>query len=146
MICKYSFFLTVVLLLFKNIAIAQSNKDSLEIQRTIRNFIEGWYEGDPERMEASLHEELISKIVISENGNSRLGIFTASKLIELTDKGGGKDVPKDKQRKDIVILEIYQNVATARVLAYDAMELLHLAKWNEEWKIINILFERAEKY
>ena len=146
MICKYSFFLTVVLLLFNNIVIAQSNKDSLEIQRTIRNFIEGWYEGNPERMEASLHEELISKIVISENGNSRLGIFTASKLIELTDKGGGKDVPKDKQRKDIVILEIYQNVATARVLAYDAMELLHLAKWNEEWKIINILFERAEKY
>ncbi len=124
---------------------SQIQKDSIDIERTIENFIEGWYEGDAERMEASLHEDLVSKIVIPTDEGGRLGRFTAARLIELTKRGGGNQVPEKEQRKEIKILEIYQNAATARVLAYDAMEFLHLAKWKGEWKIINILFERTKK-
>jgi len=140
-------FIGLFFLLFgiQNITNAQTQKDSLAIKSTIKDFIEGWYEGNAQRMEASLHEEVISKIVIPNKEGGRLGRFTAIRLVELTKNGGGTKVPKAKQRKEIKILEIYQNVATARVLAYDAMEFLHLAKWNGQWKIMNILFERSEK-
>ena len=149
---NHSYFKKVVLASFilflttsQFVLYTQTKRDSLDINKTIRNFIEEWYEGNAERMANSLHEEVISKIVIPHNEGDKLGRFTAERLIELTKNGGGTQVPKNEQRKEIKILEIYQNVATARVLAYDAMEFLHLAKWQGEWKIINILFERTIK-
>lgn len=138
-------FFCCFLLFSVSIVKSQTKKDSTDIRNTINDFIEGWYEGNAQRMEASLHDEVISKIVYKAQQRDKLGRFSSTRLIELTKNGGGTNVPKSKQRKEIKILEIYQNVATARVLAYDAMEFLHLAKWNGKWKIINILFERTKK-
>ncbi|WP_299363611.1 nuclear transport factor 2 family protein [Winogradskyella sp.] len=139
----------IILIIFVSLTcsfvVAQSKKDSIAIKNTVKDFIEGWYEGDAKRMENSLHPDVVSKIVIRSDKGIRLGRFTAEKLVTLTRQGGGTDVPKEEQRKNIKILEIYQNMASARVLAYDAMEFLHLAKWEGEWKIMNILFERSKK-
>lgn len=124
----------------------QTRQDSTAIKATALDFIEGWYEGDAERFEKSLHKDLISKVVTSNTQNtSRIENFSAAFLVQLTARGGGKSVPVNQQRKEVKILDIYQNAATVKVLAYDAMEYLHMAMWNGEWKIINILFERSRQ-
>ena len=71
---NHSYFKKVVLALLifflattQFVLYAQTKKDSLDINKTIRNFIEGWYEGNAERMANSLHGEVISKIVIPHN-------------------------------------------------------------------------------
>ena len=103
-----------------------------------------WYDGNAELMESTLQEDAVSKVVTSSGKHSRLEFFSALELVQLTRKGGGKQVPLNERKMDITVLDQFQNAATVKIQAYDAVEYLHLARWKGEWKIINILFERID--
>jgi hypothetical protein len=55
--------------------------------------------------------------------------------------GGGRDIPKGGQSKDVVILEVFQNIASVRINAATWVDYLQLTKYNGERKIINLLYE-----
>lgn len=117
--------------------------DSAGIRRAALDYIEGWYAGDAERMARALHPELAKRIVRTDpqTGQSRLGQQSAMTLVEGTRHGGGRDTPPARQQKDVTILDIYQNAASARVTASDWVDYLQLAKWNGRWVIVNVLWE-----
>lgn len=121
---------------------AQSAADSSGIRQAALDYIEGYYEGDGARMERALHPELAKRIVrTNEQGRSQLGQMSAMSLVLGTRAGGGKDVPAANRRKDVRILDIYQNAASAKIDASDWVDYLHLAKWNGRWVIVNVLWE-----
>ncbi len=122
---------------------AQSVSDADLIKQTALDYIEGWYEGNAERMERALHPELAKRIVRSDakSGRSMLGQMSAMTLVQGTRRGGGKDTPKEKQRKDVTILDVFENAASVKVVASDWIDYLHMAKWNERWVIVNVLWE-----
>ena len=121
---------------------AQSAADSAAIRAAALDYIEGYYEGNGERMERALHPELAKRIVrTNDQGRSQLGQMSAMTLILGTRQGGGKDTPVAEQRKDVKILDIYRNAASARIDASGWVDYLHLAKWNGRWVIVNVLWE-----
>jgi hypothetical protein len=122
---------------------AQSAADSSGIRQAALDYIEGWYEGNGERMERALHPELAKRIVNTNprNGRSMLGQQGAMTLVNNTKGGGGKDTPAAEQRKDVRILEIFGNTASVRVDASTWVDYLHVAKWNGRWVIVNVLWE-----
>lgn len=113
------------------------------IQQAALDYIEGWYEGNAARMEGALHPELAKRIVNTspQNGRSRLDQMSAMTLVMGTRRGGGKDTPKDRQQKDVTILDIYENAASVKVVASDWIDYLHLARFNGRWVIVNVLWE-----
>lgn len=123
---------------------AQGNDEQL-IRKVAKNFMTAWYDGNEKLMESTLQEDAVSKVVSSTGNRSRLEFFSALELIQLTRKGGGQNVPQNERKMDITVLDQFQNAATVKIQAYDAVEYLHLAKWKGEWKIINILFERFKQ-
>jgi len=121
---------------------AQTPSDADLIKQTALDYIEGWYEGNPERMERALHPELAKRIVRTDDrGRSNLGQMSALTLINFTRGGGGKNTPKEKQQKDVTVLDIFGNAASAKVVASDWVDYLQLAKWNGRWVIVNVLWE-----
>jgi len=59
-----------VLLVLGSQASAQSVADATAIKQTALDYIEGWYEGNAERMERALHPELAKRIVrTNQEGN-----------------------------------------------------------------------------
>jgi hypothetical protein len=122
---------------------AQTSADSAAIKATALNYAEGWYEGNAERMEKALHPELAKRIVRTnpETGRSNLQQMSALSLIQGTRNGGGKDTPKEKQQKDVYILDIYENAASVKAVMSGWVDYLHIAKWNGEWRIVNVLWE-----
>jgi putative lumazine-binding protein len=121
---------------------AQSASDSDLIKQTALDYIEGWYEGNAERMERALHPELAKRIVrADQRGRSNLGQMSAMTLVQGTRMGGGKDTPKEKQQKDVTVLDIFGNAASAKIIASEWVDYLHLAKWNGRWVIVNVLWE-----
>lgn len=120
---------------------AQTTADTTAIVETALNYIEGWYEGNAARMEQSLHPDLAKRIVNTREGQSTLQHMGAEQLIQGTAKGYGKQTPQNEQRKDVTILDIYENVASVKVVARDWIDYLHVGKYNGEWKIINVLWE-----
>jgi hypothetical protein len=120
-----------------------SEADSAAIRQAALDYIEGWYEGNAERMERSLHPELAKRIVVadSKTGRSRLDQMSAMTLVQGTRAGYGKKIPKEKQQKDVTILDTYGNTASVKVVASDWIDYLHLAKFNGRWVIVNVLWE-----
>jgi hypothetical protein len=117
--------------------------DSAGIRAAALDYIEGWYEGNAERMERALHPELAKRIVNTDPHNRRtsLGQMGALTLINNTRRGGGKETAADQRRKDVRILDIFGNAASVRVDASTWVDYLQVAKWNSRWVIVNVLWE-----
>lgn len=116
--------------------------DSAAIRATALDYIEGWYEGNPERMARAVHPELAKRIVrTNDQGQSRLDSQSAMTLVNGTRAGGGTRTPKDRQQKDVTILDVFQNAAVAKVVASDWVDYLQLARYNGRWQIVNVLWE-----
>ena len=131
-----------VLLVLGSQASAQSVADATAIKQTALDYIEGWYEGNAERMERALHPELAKRIVrTNQEGNSRLDQMSALTLVQGTRRGGGKTTPKEKLQKDVTILDVFENAASVKVVASDWIDYLHMAKFNGKWVIVNVLWE-----
>jgi Putative lumazine-binding len=112
------------------------------IKQTALDYIEGWYEGNSERMERAVHPELAKRIVrTNPEGRSRLDQQSAMTLVMNTRGGGGKDTPKERQEKQVTILDIYENSASVKVVASDWIDYLHMAKFSGRWVIVNVLWE-----
>jgi len=123
-------------------ASAQSTADVAAIRQTALDYIEGWYEGNAERMERALHPELAKRIVrTNKDGVSQLGQMSAMSLVQGTRRGGGKNTLREQQQKDVTILDVYENAASVKIVAADWIDYLHMAKFNGRWVIINVLWE-----
>jgi hypothetical protein len=119
-----------------------SDADQAAIKQTALDYLEGWYEGNAERMERALHPELAKRIVrTNPEGRSRLDQMSAMSLVQGTRRGGGKSTPKEKQQKDVTILDVFENAASVKVVASDWIDYLHMAKFNGRWVIVNVLWE-----
>ena len=119
-----------------------SDTDKTAITAAAFDYIEGWYEGNPERMERALHPDLAKRIVrTNEQGQSQLQQMSAMGLVQGVKRGGGKNTPKEKQQKDVTILDVYENAACVKVVASDWIDYLQVAKFNGRWVIVNVLWE-----
>src|SRR5215210_7836390 len=139
---KFYFVVALLLLTFVSRAHAQSAADAAAIKQTALDYIEGWYEGNAERMERALHPELAKRIVrTNKEGMSQFSQMSAMSLVLGTRRGGGKNTPKEKQQKDVTILDVFENAASVKVVASDWVDYLHMAKFNGRWAIVNVLWE-----
>ncbi len=143
---KFGLVLMFLFLAFVSKAHAQAPADAAAIKQTALDYIEGWYEGNSERMERALHPELAKRIVrTSKEGMSQFSQMSAMTLVQGTRRGGGKETPKEKQQKDVAILDVYENAASVKVVASDWVDYLHMAKFNGRWVIVNVLWELKPK-
>ncbi|HZI88059.1 MAG TPA: nuclear transport factor 2 family protein [Pyrinomonadaceae bacterium] len=119
-----------------------SDADRQAITQTALDYVEGWYEGNPERMERALHPDLAKRVVFTdEKGRSRLDQMSAMGLVQGVKRGGGKDTPKEKQQKDITILDVFENAASVKAVMAGWVDYMHVAKVNGRWVIVNVLWE-----
>ena len=122
---------------------AQSKEDISAIKQTALDYIEGWYEGNAERMERALHPELAKRIVRTDPKTGRSGLqqMGAMTLVQRTREGIGTRTPRDKQQKEVIILDVFESAACVKIVATDWIDYLHLAKYDGRWKIVNVLWE-----
>src|SRR5215208_5378871 len=89
---------------------AQTAADSAGIRQAALDYIEGWYDGNAERMERAVHPDLAKRIInADQRGRSVLGHQSAMTLVQNTRRGGGKETAPTEQRKDVRILDIFGN-------------------------------------
>src|SRR6266566_9313806 len=136
-------------LLLNSVVIAQNTSpdESVAITKTALDYIEGWYAGDAARMERALHPELAKRMISTDpkTGRSQFNHVGAMALVQHTRDGGGKKTPQDRQLKEVTILDRYNNAAVVKIVASEWIDYLELAKFNGEWKIINVLWELKHK-
>lgn len=121
---------------------AQSPADTAGIRQAALDYIEGWYSANAERMTRALHPELAKRIMNADSlGNVWLRQQGASELIRGTRAGFGAQIPTERRRTDVRILDVFQNAASARIDAGGWIDYLHLVRWQGRWIIVNVLWE-----
>jgi hypothetical protein len=117
--------------------------DHSAIQQAARDYIEGFYEGNAARMERALHPELAKRIVRAdpESGRSQLVEMSALTLVQLTGARVDRPTPVAERQQDVTVLDVFENAASAKVVAGAWIDHLHLARWNGRWVIVNVLWE-----
>ena len=124
-----------------------SSSDNEAIRKTALDYIEGWYSGDAARMERALHPELAKRMISTDpkTGRGQFNHMGAMTLVQRTREGIGKKIPQDRQSKEVTILDRYNNAAVVKIVASDWIDYLEVARFNGDWKIINVLWELEPK-
>lgn len=125
------------------VAPAQSAADSAAIRATALDYVEGWYEGNAERMARAVHPELVKRIISRDTVSGRAWISNqgAGNLVAGTARGGGKNTPMEQRLKEIKILDIYGNAAAVRATMSGWIDYMQMAKIDGRWQIVNVLWE-----
>lgn len=135
----------VVLMVTALPVLAGKAEDKAAIQETVMNYIEGWYESDPEKMASAMHPNLVkcTPARSSHKGGEFLLLTTAEQLTAYAavSQGHTEEMPF---KADITVL--YQNERMAMVkldshIFYDCMGLMKL---NGTWKIVQVMWAYHE--
>ncbi|HHP7239952.1 nuclear transport factor 2 family protein [Longibacter sp.] len=132
-------------LLLTPTAVAQTQADSAAVRQAARDYIEGYYTADAERMERAVHPALKKRMVYThpKTGADSLNRQDARALITGTRQRS--PTPDDQRRAEVRILDIYKDAASVRIDAQRWVDYLQVAKWQGEWKIVNVLWELRQQ-
>jgi hypothetical protein len=102
-----------------------------------RDYVEGWFEGDAGRMERALHPELAKRSIDGDHVRT----LTARQMIDATAEGAGK-LPPEQRGIEVTVEHVDDGIANATVLSDPFVDYLQLARTEEGWKIVNVLWRR----
>lgn len=123
---------------------AQSDEDKAAIEATAMDYIFGFYQGDPDRLERALSPEL-KKLGWGRRADSGpyQGPFymTRDSAKEFAPGyAANENLPADAHHK-VEILDQLDKVASVRIEAVWGIDYMHMAKVDGEWKIYNVIWQ-----
>ncbi len=139
----FALFLFTVALSFS--ASAQTNEDKEAVKAAALDYIESIYEVNPIKVERSVHPDLAKRGFFVKKGETAYTPHTMTfvQLVDLAktyNKNG--QIPKNAP-KEVIIYDVSDQTASAKVTASWGIDYLHLAKYEGRWKIINILWQSS---
>ena len=119
----------------------RATDDRSAIKAAVLDYLEGWYEGNPDRMERALHPDLAKRQVVQipNTGKTILNYASCSAMVEYTRAGFGKLDP-DKRNIKIEIQDIYRDIAQVKAVSAKFVDYCQVAKCNGKWKIVHVLW------
>ncbi len=118
-----------------------SERDREAILASSRDYIESWLDGDAERMGRCLHPDLVKREVEKDPASGRPVVDTISRddMVAATQQGLGT---RYERPYDVSILDGFGDIATVRVFSSIYMDYLHVARFDDSWLLLNVLWQR----
>lgn len=112
-----------------------------EVEVTVRDYFEGWYDADVDRMQRALHPELAKR---TRADAPEVRTTTRDRMLELTAAGAGREDGRDRTL-EITVLDVHGEIAAAIVRSAVYREYLHLVREDEGWRIVNALWAFTDR-
>ncbi|MBL8227214.1 MAG: nuclear transport factor 2 family protein [Bryobacterales bacterium] len=132
-----------LLLLCSLMAFAADPTDRSAVHSAAKDYIDALYEVRPDLIERSVHPNLSKRgFYRNEQGVYQEGVMTYQQLVNLAgrwNKDGKRDLSKSP--REVVVTEVLDQTATAKVIADWGIDYMQLGKFNGQWKIVNILWQ-----
>lgn len=113
--------------------------DITGVQQAVLDYAEGWYLGDAERMSRALHDSFIKRRAVDEGD----GFETFNKRDMLNFIAQGIGVNPDCEIT-IIVDEVSDTIATARCHSCLYVDLVHLGKFEGEWRLVHAFYRHRE--
>ena len=140
--------IALVLALFSTVALlspAGVDEERKAVERAVADYLEGLYDANPELIERSVHTDL-TKIGFYRQGDKQEYAgplrMTYEELHALAAKwnADGSRVDESSPR-EIEILDVLDTTASAKLTAAWGIDYFHLAKYDDKWKIVNVMWQ-----
>jgi len=140
--------LVVAALVLLPVAVAaQADAEREAVRQAVLDYVEGVYQVDASRIERSVHPDLAKRGFSVKKGETVYtpNVMTFQQLVNLA-RNYNKDghIPADAP-KEIVIFDISDQTASAKLTAVWGIDYIHLAKYDGKWKFINVLWQSPPK-
>ena len=107
------------------------------IEQAVTDYFDSWFEGDSQRMAHVLHPHL-AKRRAADSGSELLEV-PADDLIQ--DVASGPQTGYDRAY-EVRVVDVGQDMASVVVHSDPFTEYLHLARFDDGWKIVNSFYRR----
>lgn len=136
--------LSICIMCIFTISYAQS-EDKTEIEKTLLNYVEGFYEGDTLKLQNALKPKLY-KFGYWKNKDSGEYEFSSQMTFrKAMDYANGVREKNTVKGKDVIrkveILDIGHHIAAAKVTAWWGIDYMLLSKENGKWMIEQVIWE-----
>ncbi|MDX1643615.1 MAG: nuclear transport factor 2 family protein [Thermoanaerobaculia bacterium] len=122
-------------------AVADGEREAVE--RAVLDYVEAIEQARPELIERGVHPDLV-KIGFYREGEGadyRLTPMTFDELVELAATFKEKGYVPENPEHTIDSIDVLDQTASARLSAFWGIDRLHLAKFDGEWKIVQVLWQ-----
>ena len=112
--------------------------DEEAIRAVVADYVVGWFDGDAGRMERALHPELMKRCRgIEGDDPDALETLSAREMIDATADGVGRAEDAPDRQIEVTIDYLSGDVASVTCLCHRYVDLLHLIRMPEGWRIVN---------
>jgi len=124
-------------------AVALADEDQQAIRAVALDYAEGWYGGDRQRLQQSLHPALAKRRYAADDaGQMRLDEMDATRLLAANHPDNAEHYATAPRRADVVILDGFGHIASVKLVMDGWIDYLHVVRdGNGRWRIINVLWD-----
>jgi hypothetical protein len=117
-----------------------SDRDAVE--RAVLDYVEGVEQGKPELIERGVHPHL-AKFGFGRDreGNYKIYPMTFDELVELAANMKKEGHVPENPTHSVEIYEVLDKTASIKLTAFWGVDYMHLAKYDDEWKIVQVLWQ-----
>lgn len=112
------------------------------VRAAVLDYVEGVYDVEPERIERSVHPSL-RKIgwVQRADGSWGTSPMTFEQLRDLAASWNADGHVGPDAAKEITVLDVLDQTATAKLVADWGVDYFHLARIDDRWQIVNVIWQ-----
>lgn len=123
---------------------AQTRADTVAIRQAALDYIESQHRPDPAQMARGVHPLLVKRTFWKHRQSDRQYLMESHsdqmELLAATYNKQGDKFP-ERPRKEVILLDVSDNTASVKLIADAWIDYMHIVKLNNEWKIVNVLWQ-----
>ncbi len=122
----------------------QTKKDSIEIRQVALDYIESQHNAKPEQFERAAHPRMVKRTFWTNKKTGKEYLretFTDAMILLAETYNQDKDKFPEKPKKEVIILDVYDKVASVKLIADDWIDYMHIVKLNGKWQLVNVLWQ-----
>lgn len=116
--------------------------DRAGVERAALDYLEGFYEGDPSKLERSVHPEVLKFGFARRDGDYQRVPMSFEEMLGFAERVRAQgQQPGSDAPKRVEILDVLDQTAVAKVYAWWGSDYLSMARYEGEWKIVQVLWQ-----
>ena len=121
---------------------APASADAAAVKQAALDYVDAIYNVKPELIERSVHPQLVKRGFYKKEAAAPYVEMpmTYEQLLKLA-ASWNKDGKRDLSRKEVVVIEVLDQTAVAKVVANWGVDYMFLGKFDGQWKITQILWQ-----
>ena len=117
-------------------------------RRAALDYLEGFYEGDPDKIRRGVHADVNKFGFYRPEGAAayqRVPMSFEEMLAFAQNVREQGNQPGPDAPKEVILLDVQDQIAVAKVVAWWGSDYLQMAKYDGEWKVVQVIWQSPQR-